>query len=80
MVKKTNTQNFISTLLTNRKLTNTQRERIAALMIRDLDLESPSQESESDRNLLKSDLPEYHSPADVMKFLLEYNQDRKSVV
>ena len=75
MVKKTNTQNFISTLLTNKKLTNTQRERIAALMIRDLDLESPSQESESDSNLPKSDLPEYHSPADVMKFLLEYNQD-----
>lgn len=75
MVKKTNTQNFISTLLANKKLTNTQRERIAALMIRDLDLESPSQESGSDSNLPKSDLPEYHSPADVMKFLLEYNQD-----
>ena len=42
MAKKTNIQNFISTLLTNKKLTNTQRERFAALMIRDLDLESPS--------------------------------------
>lgn len=75
MANKTNTQKFISTLLTNRKVTNTQRERIAALMIRELDLGSPSQESESDSNLPKSDLPEYHSPSDVMKFLLEYNQD-----
>ena len=75
MAKKNNSQNLISTLLANKKLTNTQREKLAALMIRDLNLVNPNQDGESDRNLLQSDLPEYHSSKDVMDFLLEYNQD-----
>lgn len=75
MAKKNNSQKLISTLLANKKLTNTQREKLAALMIRDLNLVNPNQDGESDRNLLQSDLPEYHSSKDVMDFLLEYNQD-----
>lgn len=75
MAKKNNSQKFISTLLANKKLTNAQREKLTDLMIRDLDLANPNQNDESDSNLPQSDLPEYHSPKDVMDFLLEYNQD-----
>lgn len=75
MAKKNNSQKLISALLVNQKLTNAQRKKLADLMIRDLDLESTSQDGESNSNLPKSDLPEYHSPKDVMDFLLEYNLD-----
>lgn len=33
MAKKNNSQKLISTLLANKKLTNAQREKLAALMI-----------------------------------------------
>lgn len=75
MAKKNNSQKLISTLLANKKLTNAQREKLAALMIRDLDLANTNQDGESNGDSPKSDLPEYRSPKDVMDFLLEYNQD-----
>lgn len=75
MAKKNNSQKLISTLLANKKLTNAQREKLAALMIRDLDLANTNQDGESNGDSPKSDLPEYRSAKDVMDFLLEYNQD-----
>lgn len=75
MAKKNNSQKLISTLLVNKKLTNAQREKLAALIIRDLDFANPNQDGEFDSNLPHSDLPEYHSSKDIMDFLLEYNQD-----
>ena len=36
MAKKNNSQKLISTLLAYKKLTNAQREKLAALVIRDL--------------------------------------------
>ena len=75
MAKKNNSQKLISTLLANKKLTNAQREKIAILMIRDLDLANTNQDGESNGDFPKSNLPEYRSAKDVMDFLLEYNQD-----
>ena len=76
MAKINNTQQtFISMLLSNKKLTQTQREKLTSLMIRDLGLNNVVPEDES--TVTKSNLsPEdYHSPKDVMEFLVEYNQD-----
>ncbi|MDE5987382.1 MAG: hypothetical protein K2H16_08935, partial [Prevotella sp.] len=75
MAKKNNSQKMISTLLTNKKLTYAQREKIASLIIRDLDLANTNQDDESNGDFPKSDLPKYRSAKDVMDFLLEYNQD-----
>ena len=75
MAKKNNSQKLISTLLANKKLTNAQREKIATLMIRDLDLANTNQDHESNGDFPKSDLPEYRSAKDVMDFLLEYKHN-----
>lgn len=69
-------QRFISTLLSNKKMTNAQKEKLASLMIRDLGLNQSVQDNES-VGAGDSSIPQiqYHSPKDIMEFLLEYNQD-----
>lgn len=69
-------QRFISTLLSNKKMTNAQKEKLASLMTRDLGLNKKVQEQKSsDTEWFPIPDAEYHSPKDIMDFLIEYNQD-----
>lgn len=69
-------QRFISTLLSNKKMTNAQKEKLASLMIRDLGLNQKVQEHESsDYEWFPIPNIEYRSPKDIVDFLIEYNQD-----